>query len=41
MNLDKAKKRIVKQVKKGLKGYSSICLEYFGESTDCATEVVV
>ncbi len=41
MNLDKAKKRIAKQIKKGFKGYPQICLEYFGESVDCATEVVV
>lgn len=41
MNLDKAKKRISKQVKKGFKGYPQISLEYFGESDDCATEVVI
>jgi hypothetical protein len=41
MNLDKAKKRIAKHVKKGFKGYPSISLEYFGSSVECATEVVV
>ncbi len=41
MNVDKAKKRIAKQVKKGCKGYPKITLAYFGESVDCATEVVV
>ncbi|GAB3039566.1 hypothetical protein [Bowmanella dokdonensis] len=41
MNVDKAKKRIAKQVKKGFKGYPLISLAYFGKSTDFATEVVV
>ncbi len=41
MNLDKAKKRIAKQVKKGFKGYPQISLSYFGESNEVATEVVV
>jgi len=41
MNVDKAKKRIAKQVSKGFKGYPQISLEYFGETADCATEVVV
>ncbi|SON51931.1 hypothetical protein [Vibrio tapetis] len=41
MNLDKAKKRIAKQVKKGFKGYPQISLSYFGENVDVATEVVV
>lgn len=41
MNLDKAKKRIAKQIKKGFKGYPAISLEYFGDDVDCATEVVV
>ena len=41
MNLDKAKKRIAKQVKKGFKGYPQITLSYFGKSADCATEVVI
>ncbi len=41
MNLDKAKKRIAKQVKKGFKGYPKITLSYFGKSADCATEVVI
>ncbi|SFG96394.1 hypothetical protein [Neptunomonas qingdaonensis] len=41
MNLDKAKKRIAKQVKKGFKGYPQITLSYFGKSAGCATEVVI
>ncbi|PSL13394.1 hypothetical protein CLV44_11229 [Marinobacterium halophilum] len=41
MNVDKAKKRIAKQVKKGFKGYPQISLAYFGKTADCATEVVV
>ena len=41
MNVDKAKKRIEKQVKKGFKGYPLISLAYFGKTADCATEVVV
>ncbi len=41
MNLDKAKKRISKQVKKGFKGYPQISLEYFGKNADSATEVVI
>ncbi|MGF1845264.1 hypothetical protein L4C39_19710 [Vibrio clamense] len=41
MNLDKAKKRIAKQVKKGFKGYPQITLSYFGERSDFANEVVV
>ncbi len=41
MNLDKAKKRIAKQVKKGFDGYPHIALAYFGVTADCANEVVV
>ena len=45
MNLDKAKKRIAKQVKKGFHGYPQVSLEYFGqESADdsgIATEVII
>ena len=41
MNLDKAKKRIAKQIKKGFDGYPQITLAYFGTSADCATEVVI
>lgn len=41
MNLDKSTKRIAKRVKKGFQGYPQISLAYFGESADCATEVVV
>lgn len=41
MNLEKAKKRIAKMVKKGSKGHPSITLAYFGTSSDFATEVAV
>ena len=41
MNLDKAKKRIAKQVKKGFNGYPQVALEYFGQTTDVATEVII
>ena len=41
MNLDKSTKRIAKRVKKGFQGYPQISLSYFGESVECATEVVV
>ncbi|MDG1751719.1 MAG: hypothetical protein P8I03_08670 [Thalassotalea sp.] len=41
MNLDKSTKRIAKRVKKGFHGYPQISLAYFGQSADCATEVVV
>ncbi|MDK8463450.1 hypothetical protein [Marinobacter sp. SS13-12] len=46
MHLDKAKKRIAKQVKKGFHGYPLVSLEYFGKANvgkapDSATEVVV
>ncbi|SEA41755.1 hypothetical protein [Alkalimonas amylolytica] len=47
MKLDKAKKRIAKQIKKGFDGYPQITLAYFGTTAkgsntpDCATEVVV
>lgn len=41
MNIDKARKRISKQVKKGFHGYPEISLEYFGKTPDCATEVVI
>ncbi len=41
MNVDKAKKRIAKQVKKGINGYPQVSLEYFGKTSDLATEVVV
>jgi hypothetical protein len=41
MNIDKAKKRIAKLVKKENKGYPQVSLEYFGETADAASEVVV
>jgi len=41
MNVDKAKKRIAKQVKKGFNGYPQVSFEYFGETSDSATEVVI
>lgn len=41
MNIDKAKKRIAKQIKKGMNGYPLIKLEYFGKTKTLATEVVI
>jgi hypothetical protein len=41
MNLDKAKKRISKQVKKGFNGYPEVSLAYFGATEAVATEVVI
>ena len=41
MNLDKSTKLIAKRVKKGRQGYPQITLEYFGQSNDCATVVVI
>ena len=41
MNIDKAKKRIAKQVKKGFNGYPQISLAYFGKTSDFATEVII
>ena len=41
MNVDKAKKRIAKQVKKGANGYPQVSLQYFGKTSDLATEVVI
>jgi hypothetical protein len=41
MNVDKAKKRIEKQVKKGFNGYPEMSLEYFGKNDDLASEVVI
>jgi hypothetical protein len=41
MHLDKSTKIIAKKVKKGFRGYPQISLAYFGESVDCATEVVI
>ncbi|WP_417517329.1 hypothetical protein [Marinobacter sp.] len=41
MNVDKAKKRIAKQVKKGFHGYPLVSLEYFGKEPGSATEVVI
>ena len=41
MHLEKAKKRIAKQVQKGDRGYPRISLEYFGVTKELATEVVV
>ena len=41
MNLDKSTKRIAKRVKNGFQGYPQISLAYFGESANCATEVVI
>lgn len=41
MNLDKAKKRIDKQVKKGFNGYPQISFAYFGKTAETATDVVI
>lgn len=41
MNVDKARKRIAKQVKKGFKGYPVVTLAYSGPTAEMATEVVV
>ena len=41
MNVDKAKKRIAKQVKKGIHGYPKVSLEYFGKTSEFASEVVI
>jgi hypothetical protein len=41
MHIDKAKKLIAKQLKKGHKGYPEISIEYFGTSGNCATKVAV
>ncbi|WP_067220861.1 hypothetical protein ACPUEK_15265 [Marinomonas gallaica] len=41
MNVDKAKKRIAKQVSKGFKGYPLVSIEYFGETPELATQVVI
>lgn len=41
MNVDYAKKRIAKQVKKGFNGDPHVALAYFGKTPDAATEVVI
>lgn len=41
MNVDKAKKRIAKQVGKGDNGYPRIAIESVGQTPDCASGVVV
>ena len=41
MHMDKAKKRIAKQVRKGFHGYPLVSLEYFGKTPGLATEVVI
>ncbi|MDR6982188.1 hypothetical protein J2X32_000796 [Rheinheimera pacifica] len=41
MKLDKAKKRIAKQISKGFAGYPHLSLAYFGTTAERATEVVV
>lgn len=41
MNLDKAKKRLSKQLTKGFEGYPTLSLAYFGETADKATEVLL
>ncbi|RKF20325.1 hypothetical protein DBZ36_07755 [Alginatibacterium sediminis] len=41
MNIDKAKKRIAKHVKKGFHGYPQIEIIYEGQSDDCASAVLL
>ena len=41
MNLEKAKKRIAHQVKKGFKGYPLVSIAYYGETEALATKVVI
>jgi hypothetical protein len=41
MNIDKARKRIDKQVKKGFNGYPKVSIAYSGKSADVATNVVI
>ena len=41
MNIDKATKLIAKRVKKGLQGYPSVTIQYFGDSNECASEVLI
>lgn len=41
MNLDKAKKRLAKQLTKGFAGYPTLALTYSGRSADKATEVLL
>ncbi|WP_021021013.1 hypothetical protein [Vibrio gazogenes] len=41
MNVDKAKKRILKRVQRGFNGYPQISVEYFGKTADMATEVAI
>ena len=41
MNLDKAKKRIEKRVKRGFQGYPMVTITYHGENESMPNEVVV
>ena len=41
MNLDKAKKRLSKQLTKGFAGYPVLSLSYSGETADKATQVLL
>lgn len=41
MNVEKAKKRIAKQIRKGSNGYPMLEIEYFGKDSNCATEVTI
>ena len=41
MHIDKARKRIAKQVKKGFRGYPVVTLAYSGPTPEKATDVVV
>lgn len=41
MNVEKAKKRIIKLVKKGANGFPQITIQYFGNTATVASEVHV
>lgn len=41
MNLDKAKKRLIKKAKRGFQGYPKIDITYYGPNGLAATKVVV
>jgi len=41
MNVEKAKKRIEKKIKRGFKGYPLVSIAYFGEKPELATDVVI
>ncbi len=41
MNIEKSKKRITKKLKMGFQGYPTIAIEYFGQSSNHASDVLV